>query len=121
MRQGQACDGQHREADLQTAAQKDRPLQAVEGVARKFHADGEKEQGHADFRHMVDGLAVAHHAQQRGAAEYAGEQKAHGGGQFYFIADDGDHNGKQKDGHNLVKQRDVHAASVRRKIHAAPP
>jgi hypothetical protein len=68
---------------------------------------------------MVNGLAVAHHAQQGRAAEHAREQKTHGGRQFDFIADNGDHNGKQKNGHDLIEQRDVHAASVGRKIHAA--
>ena len=77
---------------MQTAAQENGPFQSVEGLAGKFHAYSEQQHGNAEFRNMVNGLHILDDTQQGRAAQNACKQKAHGGGQFYSVADDGDEN-----------------------------
>ena len=111
-KKGKAHDGQNRKPYLQAAAQKDRPFQPVEGLARKLHAYGEQQHGHADFGHMVNGVTVADYAEQRRAAQNARKQKTHRGGQFDFVAGNGDEDREQKYGDYFIKQGHVHGASV---------
>ncbi len=101
------------EADLEAAAEKDRPLEAVQGIAGKLHADGEHEHGDAEVGHVFDGLFVADEAEHRGAAEHAGEQEAHGGRQLEAAAGEVDQNGEQKEDNDFVEELVSHGLSSR--------
>ena len=104
---GEAGYGQHRQADLQATPQEHGAFQTAQGLAGQFHTDGEQQHGHAQLRHIADGLAV-HDAQQGRPAQYAGQQKSYGCRQLYLVAYKVDDDGKQENDDQFIEQFKMH-------------
>ena len=104
---GEPGYGQDRQTDLQAAPQEHGTFQAAQGLAGQFHADGEQQHGHAQFRHIADGLAV-HDAQQGRPAQHTGQQKSYGCRQLYLVAYKVDDDGKQENDDQFIEQFKMH-------------
>ena len=89
------------------APQEHGAFQTAQGLAGQFHTDGEQQHGHAQLRHITDGLAV-HDAQQGRPAQYAGQQKSYGCRQLYLVAYKVDDDGKQENDDQFIEQFKMH-------------
>ena len=96
---------------LHGAAEEEGLFQPHEFLAGKLHAYGEHEEGDAHVGHGVHRFRRGNEPEGGGAAQHAGKQKAHDGGQAEAQADKNDDDGKHEENDDFAKNEVFHGQS----------